>query len=123
MVDSQTQSLLLQSNKSRGALLTARNFPIGPPSAGMQGQGRAPADCPTSKRHPYAFSKRSWKGLVGRDLARSLAHIPLWVVPEPPGALGSGALLRLAPSPTAEGRKAAGVTVMLHFWALRNRSQ
>lgn len=119
MVDGQTQSLLLQSNKSRGALVAGGNFPLGPPRAGMQRQGRAPPHRPASERHPYPLPERPWQGLVGRDLARSLAHIPVRVAPGgPPGALWSGALLRLAQCPAAERRKAAGVTVMLHCWVL-----
>lgn len=121
MVDSQAQSLLLQSNKGRWALLATRHFSVGPPKAGT-GRGWASVDGPTSKEHgtPDAVSHGRVEGLVGRGIVCSLAHIPMWVTRGPPSPLRSGALLGLVVSSC---RKADWRTVMLHFWwALWNKS-
>lgn len=122
MVNSQAQSLLLESNKGRRALLTTRNFPVRPPEAGIH-RHAGPAYGPARRGQgaPDAVSHGPRKGLVGRDSVRSLAHIPTWAASGPTGTLRSGALLGLAVFPVSSCRKAAGLTVMLHFWALRNK--
>lgn len=120
MVNSQAQSLFLQSNECRWTLLTARNFPLSPPKAGSPWH-RPPADSPRAERHPDAGSYGSREWYVGRDSVSSLPHIPLRVTPGPPGTLRSRAPFGLAVC-AFSCRKADGLTVMLQFWALRNKS-
>lgn len=57
MVNGQAQSLLLQSNEGRGALLATRNFPVGSPEAWIRRHG-APTYSPTGGGHgaPDALS-------------------------------------------------------------------
>lgn len=115
MVDSQAQSLFLQSNKGRWALVTTRNFPLGPPSASVQSS--------TAKGHD-AICYGSRERLVGGDSVCSLPHIPMWVALWRSGTLRSGALRGMAAAtfPFSTCRKADGLTVMLHSWALRSKS-
>lgn len=117
MMNSQTQSLLLQRNKGRRALLAPRNFPFRSPKARIHRHG-APTYSPTGGGHgaPDAVSQTPREGLVRRDSVRSLAHVPMWV------ASGSTAALRreahpagLAVSPVRARGEAGGLTVMLHF--------
>lgn len=123
MVNSQAQSLFLQGNQGRWALLTTRNFPVRHPKAGIRRHGSSTYG-PASERHctPDAVSYGSGEGHVRWGSVCSLAHIPTWVAPGSSGTLRSRALLGLAVFPFNTCRKAEGLTVMLHFWALRNKS-
>lgn len=116
MVNSQTQSLFLQSNQGRRALLTTRNFPVSPPKARIP-RHRPSTYGPAAERHctPDAVSYGSREGHVRRDSVCSLAHIPTWVAPGCSGPLGSRAPLGLALFPFNTCRKDGGLTVMLHF--------
>lgn len=115
MVHSQAQGLLLESDEGRRALVTARNFPVGPPGARIRRHG-APARGPAAGAHgaPDALSQTPRQGLVRRDGVRSLAHLGLmWVASGPPAALRNRAQLGLPP--VHARREAAGLAVMLHF--------
>lgn len=61
MVHSQAQRLLLQSNKGCGALLTAPNFPVGPPRARTD---RHAAPACGGHGAPDALPQTSRQGLV-----------------------------------------------------------
>lgn len=117
MVHGQTQSLLLERNQRRRALLAARNFALGSPERSARRHG-ATARRPTDGGHgaPDALPETPRERLVRRDGVGSLAHIPVRVAPCPAAALRSQAHLGLGVWPVSPG-----LTVMLRFCALKEQ--
>lgn len=131
MVHSQTQGLFLQSNQGRWALLTTSNFPLRLPEAGAVRPG-ASAQSPGAEPHRRIDALPdggAGEGAVGAETSslRSQGQVGIRVtLPPASGAYRSGTLLvgLLSSLCCFNAReKSSGLTVMLHFTALRDESE